>query len=135
MRLGVMVTDLARSAFQKPITEKYPFERQISPDRLRGMLRWDPAACIGCALCAKDCPSGAIELIVIDKKAKLFQLIYHVDRCTFCAQCVESCRQECLWLSNQDWELAALDPAVFQIIYQGREDGDSELAAADPTDA
>jgi len=135
MKLGAMFNDLARSTVKKPITEKYPFERQVVPDRLRGKLHWDSTACIGCGVCVKDCPSGALELIIIDKEAKLFQLNYRVDRCTFCAQCVQSCRQECLTLSNEDWELAALDPAGFRIVYHGMKHGNEELAAEAPVDA
>ncbi len=67
-----------------------------------------------------DCPAQAIEMIVIDKKAKRFVMRYHVDRCTFCAQCVHSCRQGCLEMSNKVWELAALKTDAFTI-YTGDE--------------
>jgi ech hydrogenase subunit F len=129
MKLGAMINDLARSAIHKPVTEKYPYVRSTDPARLRGKLIWDPAACIGCGLCVKDCPSGALELIVIDKQAKLFELIYREDRCLYCGQCVHSCRQECLVLSNTDWELATLNTDDFQQHYQGRQNDVEDVAA------
>lgn len=117
MRFGSMWRDVSRSLFRSPATQRYPFERQPTPDRLRGLLHWEAADCTGCGLCAKDCPAGAIEVTIIDKKEKRFVFTYHTDRCTFCAQCVYSCRQGCLSLSSTEWELAALDRASFQKMY------------------
>jgi formate hydrogenlyase subunit 6/NADH:ubiquinone oxidoreductase subunit I len=73
-------------------------------------------------LCVKDCPAQALELITLDKKAKRFVMRYHVDRCTFCAQCVESCRFNCIGLKNDQWELASNDRGDFTIMYGRPED-------------
>ncbi|MDF1500124.1 MAG: 4Fe-4S binding protein [Anaerolineales bacterium] len=135
MKFGTLLQDLARSAVHNPITEKYPFEVRATPARLRGRLNWDAENCIGCGLCVKDCPSQAIELIVIDKKTKQFQLFYHLNRCTFCAQCVYSCRQECLSLSRDEWELAALNQEDFHIQYEREVDEVPCVAATDPAEA
>ena len=127
MRVGAMLGDVVRSLFKKPVTEKYPFERRAAPDRLRGQLTWNPAKCTGCCLCNKDCPSDAIELITLDKKAKRFVLRYHIDRCTFCAQCVQNCRFECLSMSNEQWELAALSRELFTVYYGNDADVEAVL--------
>ncbi len=127
MRFGTMLTDVLSSLFRRPATERYPAEKQPAPTRLRGTLQFvDPATCTGCALCVKDCPANAIEVITIDKASKRFVLRYHVDRCTFCAQCVQSCRHDSLALSNTDWELAASSRDAF-IHYYGKE---ADVAAA-----
>ena len=117
MKLIAMLSDVLQSLFKSPVTQQYPYERQEPPKRLHGRLRWDPTNCIGCDLCAKDCPAEAIELIVLDKKAKRFVVHYHLDRCLFCGQCVESCRHKCLELDKNDWELAALSTDLFAIYY------------------
>ena len=93
MKLTTMWKDALSSLFKPAATQRYPFVRREAPEHLRGQLHWDPSACTGCGLCAKDCPADALEVIVLDKKAKRFVMHYHVDRCTFCAQCVSSCRQ------------------------------------------
>lgn len=117
MRIGTMLKDVVLSFFQGPITEKYPFERRPAPPRLRGRLNWNPEKCSGCGLCAKDCPSQALEVIVIDRAKKEIIVRYHADRCTYCAQCVQSCRFNCMELSNEQWELAALNKEAFTIYY------------------
>jgi formate hydrogenlyase subunit 6/NADH:ubiquinone oxidoreductase subunit I len=117
MKIGTMLRDVSTSLFRKPVTERYPFERRAAPNRLRGKLEWDPEKCIGCGLCVTDCPANALELIVLDKKEKQFVLVYHMDRCTFCAQCVQSCRHECLAMLADEWELAALNKDAFKLLF------------------
>ncbi len=117
MKIGTMIGDITKSLFQRPATRRYPFEKQAPPPRLRGRVVWDKEKCTGCSLCVKDCPSFALELFVIDRKAKQWVMRYHVDRCTFCAQCVESCRFDSIKLSDEEWELAALTPASFDVYY------------------
>jgi formate hydrogenlyase subunit 6/NADH:ubiquinone oxidoreductase subunit I len=122
MKLSTMLGDVAQSLVHKNVTVQYPFERVATPAALRGQLAWDPAKCTGCSLCVKDCPSRALELIVVDKAAKRYVMLYHEDRCTYCAQCVASCRFDALALSAERWELAALNKDDFAIYYGRKED-------------
>lgn len=124
-----MLNDLLRSMFIRPVTECYPAERRPTTDSFRGMLHWDPEACTGCALCVKDCPAEAIELITIDKTTKRFVLCFHTDRCTFCGQCAYNCRFDCIHLENEGWELAELGRENFTVYY-GRPEDIARLALA-----
>jgi len=60
---------------------------------------------------------------------------YHLDRCTFCGQCVESCRFNCIVLSNTEWELATPDKTTFITTYGQVANASANLekvTAADP---
>ncbi len=122
MTIGSMFGDIFKSFFKKPITEQYPFVKLDAPENLRGKLVWDPEKCSGCQLCIKDCPSNAIELLVVDKVNKKFVMRYNIDRCTFCAQCVQSCRFGCIEMSDEMWELASIKKEPFEVYYGKDED-------------
>jgi formate hydrogenlyase subunit 6/NADH:ubiquinone oxidoreductase subunit I len=131
MNIGLMLGDVLTSLVHRPVTERYPFERQPVPSRLRGRVLWDPVKCIGCRLCVKDCPAEALELHVLDRKTKRFVMHYRVGRCLFCAQCTFTCPVDALSLSNQQWELAALSKEPFDIYYG--EDADVRAVLAGST--
>jgi len=57
-----MVKELLRHIFRKPVTLKYPFEKRRPTEGMRGRPVWDMERCVGCELCFRDCPSGAIEM-------------------------------------------------------------------------
>lgn len=135
MKLGTMLDDIFQSLFRRPATRLYPFERQSAPPRLRGKLHWTPDKCTGCALCVKDCPAQAIELITVDKANKRFVVRYDLDRCTYCAQCVQSCRFNCLTMSSEEWELAALNKEPFTVYYGNEADVQAVLARLPRSDA
>lgn len=134
IKVGSMLQDVLQSLVKPPATQRYPFTRPTTPPRLRGLLVWEGNECIGCTLCAKDCPAKALEVITLDKKAKRFVVRYHVDRCTFCAQCVESCRRGCLKMSD-DWELATFSKQAFELYYGKPEDVQTLLDNAPQTPA
>lgn len=135
MKVMTMWRDALHGLLKQPATQRYPFVRQEAPERLRGHLVWDAENCTGCGLCAKDCPADAIEVIVLDKKAKRFVFRYHVDRCTFCAQCVASCRQGGLSMLNDRWELASADKDAFLVQYGDEADVEAALAGEPEPDA
>lgn len=135
MKFGMMFGDVVRSLFRRPITRQYPFERQDTPEQLRGKLFYNPSECTGCMLCVKDCPAEAIELITIDKANKRFVMRYHMDRCTYCAQCVQSCRFKCIQMSDDQWELAAINKEPFTVYYGNEADVESFVAKFAKSDA
>ncbi len=128
MKFGTMLGDIVSSAFKRPATQRYPFERIEAPAAFHGKLIWKPASCNGCQLCVKDCPSDAIEIVTVDKAAKRYVMRYHADRCTFCAQCVQVCRFKCLEMADEQWEMAALNRDGFLVHYGQKMDVDAVLA-------
>jgi formate hydrogenlyase subunit 6/NADH:ubiquinone oxidoreductase subunit I len=123
-----MFPDISGALVRRSATEKYPFKRQAITPRLRSLLKWDPEACTGCGLCAMDCPANALHVTMLDRKAKRFVIDYHVDRCAFCGQCVQSCRQGSLTMANDNWELAALNKTSFLIHFGNPNDIKTVLA-------
>lgn len=120
--IGLMVSDVVKSFFSKPVTQQYPFVRKEAPESFRGKLVWDLSNCTGCQLCIKDCPANAIELVVLDRANKRYVMRFHADRCTYCGQCSVNCRFKCLRLVSDDWELASLTKEPFTVYYGRNED-------------
>jgi len=92
-------------AFKRPVTRKYPEVRPEVPVGFRGRQVFDVGLCIGCGLCARDCPATAIEMVDVDGKARP---LFHLDRCIFCYQCAESCPRNAI-KSSGVFELASTD--------------------------
>jgi formate hydrogenlyase subunit 6/NADH:ubiquinone oxidoreductase subunit I len=118
VKIASMLSDVFGSIFRKPFTELYPFATRAAPARLRGKLLWDPVKCRGCMLCMRDCPAQAIVIEVADRAAKRYIFHYHLDRCIYCAQCVASCRDGALSMSNELYHLAARDKTGFIETYR-----------------
>lgn len=93
MKISPIFKEIIIQVFKRPFTRKYPHERPAIPEGFRGMHIFNTDLCIGCGLCYRDCPSGAIELIEIGGKKKP---IFHLDLCIFCYQCAESCPREAI---------------------------------------
>jgi len=71
------------------ISIDYPSELRALPNNFRGVLINEHTRCIGCRLCAKVCPSGAIELYY--EKEGIYKPGIDYGKCVFCGLCVEVC--------------------------------------------
>ena len=121
MKIGTMLKDVVNSFFAKSATQLYPAERNEPPKRYRGALDYNAQLCTGCSLCVKDCPSNAIELVIIDRAKKRYVLKYDMDRCIYCGQCVINCKVKCMGMTHEDWEHAKLNKD-FSVYYGTEED-------------
>ncbi|MDD3905038.1 MAG: 4Fe-4S binding protein [Candidatus Omnitrophica bacterium] len=117
IRPGKMLRQVLKSIFKKPATTKYPFVKATMPDRFRGKLKFYPERCIGCKMCMRDCPAGAIEIVKVGDKA--FECYIDLGKCIYCAQCVDSCMKKALE-STKEFELAALDREKLKIKYDAK---------------
>jgi len=103
---------LIKMLFKKPATLNYPADHSGMPAGFRGKLKFNSLNCIGCQMCMRDCPAGAIKIKKTGEKQ--FEAQIDLARCIYCGQCVDSCPKKALEITA-DFELAQLDPAKLKV--------------------
>lgn len=109
-----MVRELLKHVFKKPATLRYPSEKRKPIKGMRGRPIWDIERCVGCELCFRDCPSGAIEMIGKGSEA---EFKHYLDRCIFCGWCEEVCPTDAITMT-EEYELAGYDRAEMIIEFK-----------------
>jgi len=89
----------------KKSTVCYPEEKLPMTEHFRGgHLVLDTTKCVGCKLCAMQCPNQALQLTVVmdeNKKRHLTEYKHTLGRCLYCDLCIENCNFHALsWDKN-----------------------------------
>jgi formate hydrogenlyase subunit 6/NADH:ubiquinone oxidoreductase subunit I len=113
---GKIAANALKHIFRKPATIAYPNDELIIDPHYRGKLVFNPTNCVGCKACARDCPANALTIKNVGtKENKRFVCRLNLAHCIFCGQCVESCKKDCLSMSQQV-ELGNLDKTELENI-------------------
>lgn len=95
MKLGIL-REAIKNLIKRPSTIKYPAVRELTiAPGFRGRQYADLMKCIGCSLCAIDCPANAISMDKLPQPMKhntrgIFPVVDY-GKCVFCYQCVFVC--------------------------------------------
>ena len=101
--------------FKRAVTLEYPEKKRDMGKYFRG--KPETNGCIGCGICLKVCPSGAIKY---EKNAegKVISYKFDLKKCIFCGNCKFYCPVSAIKMTK-DFELAVEDKNNLQLSYRG----------------
>jgi formate hydrogenlyase subunit 6/NADH:ubiquinone oxidoreductase subunit I len=88
LKIGKMVMG---SLFKRPATLMYPMIQREWHERTRGHIDIAIEDCILCGICARKCPTKAIDVVKETKSWTIRRM-----QCIQCSCCVDLCPKKCL---------------------------------------
>lgn len=101
--------------FKKAVTLEYPEKRRELNDKFRGKPVVE--GCIGCGMCTKVCPTGAISY-KRDEQGKICSYKIDLKKCMFCGNCEYYCPKGAIKMSKE-YELATDKIEDLTLYYKG----------------
>ena len=101
--------------FMRPVTLEYPEKKRYQSDAFRG--KPEVQGCIGCGICKRVCPSGAIGFEKNDE-GKVISYTFDLNKCIFCGNCMFYCPQKAISMT-EEFELASADKKDLKLNYTG----------------
>ncbi len=121
--LGSGFATTARHLLRRPVTEQYPEEKRVLPERSRAriVLTRDPDGrerCVACYLCSAVCPVSCISMQSTESEggrrtAAWFRINF--SRCIYCGLCEEACPTSAIQLTP-DFENCRQD--ILEMVFE-----------------
>jgi NADH-quinone oxidoreductase subunit I len=111
----------------RPLTIRYPHERELPVGGARGSIGLLAERCIVCRRCEDACPTRCIDIAgeaATEPPGRLDRFVLDLGACVTCGRCVEVCPTDALEWWPDD-EHAALNPEVLQRDIRFVERGDA----------
>lgn len=87
-----MIGSIFKNLGSKPATRMYPFEKREPFKNVRGHLSGvNIDQCIFCGICARKCPSDALDVNKAEKSWEVDQF-----KCIVCGLCQDVCPKKCI---------------------------------------
>ena len=101
--------------FMRPVTLEYPEKKRALNSAFRGKLEVN--GCVGCGICKRVCPSGAIEYDK-DDNGKVISYRFDLKKCIFCGNCMYYCPQRAINMTDE-YELSTIEKSNLMLKYAG----------------
>ncbi len=106
-----IVIEALKNLLRRPSTIQYPREPTPVEKDFRGKHYADLRKCIGCSICAIECPSNCITMKKLPEGIKLkhnprgLYPVIEYNACVFCYRCVKVCPVDA-YITTNDYMLS-----------------------------